>query len=377
VSAAPLGVRKRLLFTAIVAAGVGLSIEAMLQAAYWAQSGAFLFQRALAPIYRPDPVRCFALQPNLALEHRTSEFAIHIYTNAQGFRTDAARPDTPLAKPADTTRILFLGPSFTFGWGDEYEDTFVARIGEALRASGRRVEVINAGVPSQGSDQQLCWLRAEGHRYDPDLIVQVDYGQVGGIVPECPAQLACPVIEDGFLYSVPPTFTLRAIATLKNSAIVFYAYQLQRLFSREPRADPNAVGKELRRVEVQAAAEGDPELLAERFRRFTAFVREAVGRDVPVLFVHIPLSYVVHPADLPRWKHLGATDSVSPREEAARRVEALVARGIPIVDATPALRAAGGSERMYYWLDIHLTPAGNAAVTETLLPLVETQLPKP
>ena len=376
-SAPRLGLRKRLLFTAIVAAGVGLAIEGMLQAAYWAQSGDLLFRRTLPKIYQPDPVRCFALQPNLALEHRTNEFAIHIYTNGQGFRTDAARRDTPLAKPADTTRILFLGPSFTFGWGSEIEDTFVARIGEALRASGRRVEVINAGIPSQGSDQQLCWLRAEGHRYEPDLVVQVDYGQVGSIVPECPAKLECPVIDGGFLYSVPPTLALRTIATLKNSAIVFYAYQIQRLFSREPRADPNAVGKELRHAEVQAGAEGDPELLAERFRRFTAFVREAVGRDVPVLFVHIPLSYVVHPADLPRWKYLGATDAVSPREEAARRVEALVARGIPIVDTTPALRAAGGSERMYYWLDIHLTPAGNAAVTEALLPLVEAQIPKP
>src|SRR5262249_19367603 len=200
-----------LLVTAIVAVGVGVCIEGILQAAYRLQSGAWLFQRTLVPIFRPDPLRCYALQPGLALEHRTSEFAIHIYTNAQGFRTDAARRETPLAKPPGTTRILFLGPSFTFGWGSEIEATFVARIGDALRASGHAVEVINAGVPAQGSDQQLCWFAAEGHRYEPDLVVQVDYGGVGGIFPECPQHLDCPVIEDGYLYSVAPTLALRTI----------------------------------------------------------------------------------------------------------------------------------------------------------------------
>jgi len=374
VSAERLSLRKRLLFSAIVALGVGVGLEALLQAAYRLQSGAWLFQRTLVPIYRPDPVRCFALQPNLALEWKTSEFGIHIYTNSQGFRTDAARRDTTEAKPPGTTRILFLGPSFTFGWGAEIEDTFVAGIERALRADGHAVDVINAGIPSQGSDQQLCWLAAEGYRYAPDLVVQVDYGQVGGIVPECPEELACPVVENGFLYSTPPTLALRTIAVVKNSGLVFYAYQLQRLFAREPEGDPNAVGKELRPAEAKAGAEGDPEVLAERFRRFTAFVRTALGRDVPVLFVYIPLAFVVHPADLPRWRHLGLTDAVAPRLEAERRVAALRERGIPIVDATAALRAAGATRRMYYWLDIHLTPAGNAAVARALLPLVEASI---
>ena len=104
-SGAQLPLRRRLLFGAILAVGVAVCVEAMLQAAYRIQSGAWLFQRTLVPIYRTDPTRCFALQPNLALEHRTSEFSIHLYTNAQGFRTDAARRETKLAKAPGTTRI--------------------------------------------------------------------------------------------------------------------------------------------------------------------------------------------------------------------------------------------------------------------------------
>src|SRR5262249_57935825 len=143
-----------LLVTAIVAVGVGVCIEGILQAAYRLQSGAWLFQRTLVPIFRPDPLRCFALQPGLALEHKTSEFAIHIYTNAQGFRTDAARRATAYAKAPGTTRILFLGPSFTFGWGSEIEDTFAARIAAALEAGGRRAAGVNAGRPTQGPGPQ-------------------------------------------------------------------------------------------------------------------------------------------------------------------------------------------------------------------------------
>ena len=366
--------RRSLLLAAIVAAGVLASIEAMLQLAYRLQAGTFLFERNLVPMLRASATHCYANQPDLALEHRTSEFSVHIYTNAQGLRTDAARRSVAPEKPPGVTRILFLGPSFTFGWGSEYEDSFVARIGAALGERGHAVEVVNAGVPGHPSSYQLCWLRDEGWRLEPDLVVYGDYGRVGGVAEGCPERLECPVIEDGLVYTVPPTLALRAVAFAKNFGIVWYGWQLRRLFATAAPAAPDAAGKELRGGDVEAAEVEDPEALAERFRRFTRSVQESVGREIPVHFVYIPLAFVVHPEDLPRWRHIGVADALGPRVESARRVAALRERGIPIVDATDLLLERGRSQRMYYWLDIHLTPAGNAAVAEAALPPLEAAL---
>lgn len=366
---------RKLLFAAILAALVLLCIEGILQIGYRLQAGAFLFERNLVRMFEPDASCCYWNQPNLALEHRTSEFAIHIYTDDEGLRTDASRRGVSPGKDPAVTRILFLGPSFTFGWGSEYEDGFVARTGAMLRARGYAVEVLNAGVPGHLSEYQLCWLRERGDRLRPDIVVFADYGRVGGISGVCPETLECPVVEDGYLYTVPPTLALRAIAVLKNSGIVWYGFQLQRLLASGPPPNPDAVGKELRGADVEAAEEDDPDRIAERYQRFVASVRDSVGREIPVVFVRIPYSFEVHPEDTPRWRHLGVEDPYAPRAEATRRIGALRARGIPIVDAGPDLLAHASDGRMYYWLDIHLTPAGNAAVADALLGLLEPVLP--
>lgn len=41
--------------------------------------------------------------------------------------------------------------------------------------------------------------------------------------------------------------------------------------------------------------------------------------------------------------------------------------GVPLIDATNKLVEAARKERMYYWLDIHLTPAGNRATADAVL----------
>jgi hypothetical protein len=372
---AEFGRKKRILLWVMLALVAVFSIEALLQLAYYAQAGAFLFERALVPLYEPDPVRCFRLKPNLVLTHRTNEFSTDVYTDSHGFRTDASRRDVRLEVEPGVTRILVLGPSFAFGWGVDHEQTFATLVGDELRRRGHRVEVINAGVPSQGSAEQLCWLRTEGWRYHPDVVVQVDYARVGGIAEGCPESLACPVIKDGYLYTQPPTPTLRAVAWLKNLGIVFYSFQLRQLFASAVPPQANSVGKELRPGDVARAEEDDPEILAARFRRYMAFLRSTLGRDVPILFVHIPLAFVVHPGDLPRWRHFGVTDAVAPRLEAERRIAGLSERGISIIDATPNLASRAERDRTYYWLDIHLTAAGNEAVADALLPGLEAKLP--
>ena len=67
---------------------------------------------------------------------------------------------------------------------------------------------------------------------------------------------------------------------------------------------------------------------------------------------------------------VGARAEMGARAEVADAAAALQAAGVDMIDMTPTLvaRAEADGERLYYWLDIHLTPAGNRVVAQTVAP---------
>jgi lysophospholipase L1-like esterase len=87
--------------------------------------------------------------------------------NSQGLR-DRERTFT---RPVDTTRIVALGDSFTWGAGVSYDDGFVARTEKALQEISPGTEVINLGVAGYQPDDYLSILKAIGLQYSPDLVL--------------------------------------------------------------------------------------------------------------------------------------------------------------------------------------------------------------
>jgi lysophospholipase L1-like esterase len=112
-----------------------------------------------------------ALQPNLKCRHTSSEFDVAVRINNRGLR-DIERP---YRKARGMTRILLVGDSFTFGYGVEESERFANRLQEFLQKRGARCEVICAGVPSWGTTDELLFLREEGLRYQPDIVVDCFY----------------------------------------------------------------------------------------------------------------------------------------------------------------------------------------------------------
>lgn len=64
-------------------------------------------------------------------------------------------------------RILILGDSFTFGEEVSDDETYSYYLQQALPYS----EVINFGVDGYGHDQMLIYLKEEGIKYKPDIIM--------------------------------------------------------------------------------------------------------------------------------------------------------------------------------------------------------------
>jgi lysophospholipase L1-like esterase len=71
-------------------------------------------------------------------------------------------------KEHGTRRILFIGDSFTFGTGIDAEWRFSDFTDRALNDD---TEVINAGVPGWGNDQELIYFESFAQHLQPDIVV--------------------------------------------------------------------------------------------------------------------------------------------------------------------------------------------------------------
>ncbi|MEM7199473.1 MAG: GDSL-type esterase/lipase family protein [Planctomycetota bacterium] len=91
-------------------------------------------------------------------------------TNRLGFHDDHDYAPTP---PAGTTRLLFLGDSYTYGSAERREDSYCEVVEERVAAArGRPVEVMNTGVAGYSPADALALLRLLRRRdYQWDAVV--------------------------------------------------------------------------------------------------------------------------------------------------------------------------------------------------------------
>jgi hypothetical protein len=89
---------------------------------------------------------------------------MHVTMNGEGFWDS----DHQEKKPDGTKRILFLGDSFTIGYGVRYEDRFSELISRKLPFG---TEVINMGMWGYSTDQELLLYSEIGQKFDPDILV--------------------------------------------------------------------------------------------------------------------------------------------------------------------------------------------------------------
>ena len=115
-----------------------------------------------------DPLKGWGLTPNLSYMPCFNKKFIN--SNSRGIRGKA---EYSYAKVKGKLRILFLGDSFTFG--DEVSDneTYPSYLQQMMP----NVEVINLGIHGYGHDQMLIYLKEEGIKYKPDIII---LGYMGG-----------------------------------------------------------------------------------------------------------------------------------------------------------------------------------------------------
>lgn len=94
-------------------------------------------------------------------------YGARIATNSLGFRDREYAAE----KPSGVKRILFIGDSFTMGWGVAFTDLYSKRLERLLNASGGAYEVINTGAGNYNTVMELELFKWKGLALDPDLVI--------------------------------------------------------------------------------------------------------------------------------------------------------------------------------------------------------------
>jgi hypothetical protein len=109
-----------------------------------------------------DPLVGWTIGPDrVATTEWSSEFNVTYRSAQSGFRVRDAAMDESRSVP-----VVFIGDSFTFGDGVEYEETFAFRVGEALS-----VPIRNLGMSGFGVDQIWQTFVHFGRQLEPRVVV--------------------------------------------------------------------------------------------------------------------------------------------------------------------------------------------------------------
>jgi len=347
-------------------------LEVALQAFYWITAGDFLFRRSGVPIYAREPHAGFGNRPGLSFDHRTSEFHTRYYVNQAGFRVPRPELEYTLSKSDNTYRVMILGPSFAYGWGVEYEQSFAGVLHRLLQersfARERKVEIINAGVPAMPTGAQVSWFKRVGKGYVPDLVIQLVYGSMA---IHDTRNSDADVDDSGYLVSLSGYVGPRRYDSLKKFATVFYGWllwsKLHSLYAPAHTGEGDAVLGAGREILVPPEFDPAHPVIRQAMHVYAELSGSVQAAGARLLVVYVPLSYLIHREDEIRWRHLGVRDIARQTAFDASFVHHLNQSKIPSIDLTPHLqKSADMGKRIYFWLDIHWTAAGNAAAARAV-----------
>ncbi len=140
------------------------STEVLLRVRQFMRNGTFFNEEGV--LYRRDPVLEKVLRPGVKIVGSSAALSIDEW----GFRG----PDFPREKANGVFRIFVLGDSVVFErFAINNGTTWTARLEKTLNSSqtGKKVEVINAGIPGFKIDSAYCYLKDRVSGFKPDMVI--------------------------------------------------------------------------------------------------------------------------------------------------------------------------------------------------------------
>jgi hypothetical protein len=142
----------------------------------------------LGTVIQYDSLLGWSLIPGSSQVSTDAQRDLHylIEVNSIGLRDQ----EVAIPKPKGRKRVLILGDSIAFGSGIEASERFSDLLRQELPGD---VDVVNAGGPGWGTDQELLFYERDLRRLEPDVVVLQFTGNNDVVNNE----LKGPLIEDG------------------------------------------------------------------------------------------------------------------------------------------------------------------------------------
>ena len=117
----------------------------------------------------PDSPLEYALRPGVNRENEVVDSGIKwsYQLNADGFRGDE------FDVQSNNKRVLFIGDSYTFGWGVDQQEVLPYQLEQLLAGPpyAMDVDIYNLGVPGYNTVQEFHLLNQVLDRYSPELVM--------------------------------------------------------------------------------------------------------------------------------------------------------------------------------------------------------------
>ncbi len=252
-----------------------------------------------------------------------------------------------LQKPENTRRVMFLGTSSTYGYGTKeaygqmLEERFKNGSKTVAEPFRRPVEVLIGAWSGSTGIRQFHFLKNVGVAFEPDVVcLSLYYNDAPTLTQFDEPAYYDRISAPGYERSLIDDLRTRASITAGES-----------LFERGNRCFVDQVGEPPR-----WDAESTPPMRYEGvLRRFAELCKQ---RAIRLVFMKEPVA-----ADKPRlWKN----------EFYATMDRVGAEYGIPVVDPTPALKAAGGGA--LFMDDVHPFDAGHVVIADVLEPVLRKEL---
>ncbi|OQY46025.1 MAG: hypothetical protein B6242_08955 [Anaerolineaceae bacterium 4572_78] len=284
---------------------------------------------------------------------------VQITTNGKGLRG----PERDYVKPPNVKRVLFLGDSVTFGYKlEHYEQTYAHHVSRMLDdVLPVEVQEINAGVGGYSPWQEYIYLKNEGIKYDPDLVIisfilndvteKFDLAKFGGT-------------GEGFQID-HTAFSLIEILANKVS-IIYFAKRLGTYLRFGEDIQRGAIEYEILSVKELVNNPDSPDIqhawqiTLENVVKIIQFCRE---RDIEVMLVAFPYEFQFEDIEVL---------SIPQKRLSQFAVE----HDLPFLDLLPALAERMESEHKnpsdYFVDENHLSPLGNEMSSEIMVDFIQT-----
>lgn len=154
--------------------------------------------------YVPDPDCSYRLKPSQSVE----SYGHALRINALGLRG----PEAASPKPAELTRVVFVGDSVTYGGGRLREEELFVRLLEArARADGLSVEALSVSAPGWGPQNMRGYVASRG-LHEADLVVLV--------LPQCDLGRPLTTMQMQRFQEEPPSLRVLSVAHKAYDSLV-------------------------------------------------------------------------------------------------------------------------------------------------------------